>query len=123
MLFDRVLCAPASSRDGELRSAPSGWGDWNVMLGADRHSAQLKLLLKSLHLLKVGGRLVYCVPTLNPLETAAVVCGALRKSVFLFCFCVGSVPVSAASFRAHPLLFHPSPFARVHATSLHAPPP
>eukprot|EP00745_Piridium_sociabile_P004313 TRINITY_DN125511_c0_g1_i1.p1 TRINITY_DN125511_c0_g1~~TRINITY_DN125511_c0_g1_i1.p1 ORF type:complete len:242 (+),score=12.77 TRINITY_DN125511_c0_g1_i1:58-726(+) len=71
--YDRVLCDVPCSGDGTLRKAPSGWSKWNVNLHGPLPGLQLKILKRGLHILKVGGRLVYSTCCFNPLENEDVV--------------------------------------------------
>lgn len=79
VLFDRVICEPPCSLDGTLREKPDLWASWTVGLGLASHNALFKLLLRSLHNLAPGGKLLYTVRSLNPIEAEAVVLGAMKR--------------------------------------------
>lgn len=78
VLFDRVLCDVPCSGDATARKAPGVLQRWGPEAGARLHRKQLSILLRGLHLLRVGGRLVYSTCSLNPVENEAVVAAALR---------------------------------------------
>ena len=76
--FDRILCDVPCSGDGTMRKNVNVWRDWNPQNGLGLHTVQFNILNRGLHLLKVGGRLVYSTCSLNPIENEAVVAQALR---------------------------------------------
>lgn len=57
MLFDKILADVPCSGDGTLRKAPDIWPRWSPHGGLSLHPLQLRILLRSLQLLKVGGHL------------------------------------------------------------------
>ncbi|PHJ23873.1 nol1 nop2 sun family protein [Cystoisospora suis] len=67
------------SGDGTMRKNADVWRKWTVGGGLGLHSIQLGILHRGLHLLRVGGRLVYSTCSLNPLEDEAVVAAALKQ--------------------------------------------
>lgn len=71
MLFDRVLCDVPCSGDATARKAPGVLQRWGPEAGARLHRKQLSILLRGLHLLRVGGRLVYSTCSLNPVARGA----------------------------------------------------
>ncbi|XP_021725438.1 tRNA (cytosine(34)-C(5))-methyltransferase-like [Chenopodium quinoa] len=77
--FDRVLCDVPCSGDGILRKAPDIWRKWNVGMGNGLHCLQLKIAMRGISLLKVGGRMVYSTCSMNPVENEAVVAEILRR--------------------------------------------
>lgn len=77
MQFDRVLADVPCSGDGTLRKSPDIWKKWAPTGPMSLHPIQLKILLRGLQLLKVGGRIVYSTCSLNPVEDEAVVRAAL----------------------------------------------
>lgn len=79
LLFDRVLCDVPCSGDGTLRKAPDIWRRWNSGMGNGLHGLQLKIAMRGVCLLKVGGRMVYSTCSMNPVENEAVVAEILRR--------------------------------------------
>jgi multisite-specific tRNA:(cytosine-C5)-methyltransferase len=77
--FDRILADVPCSGDGTLRKNRMIWKDWHPHNAAALHPLQLRILLRGLHNLRSGGRLVYSTCSLNPLENEAVVAEALRQ--------------------------------------------
>lgn len=78
-LFDGVLCDVPCSGDGTLRKSLNLWKTWSPHFALSLHTKQLSILLHGLHLLQVGGRLVYSTCSMNPIENEAVVAAALKK--------------------------------------------
>lgn len=79
LLFDRVLCDVPCSGDGTLRKAPDIWRRWNSGMGNGLHGLQLKIAMRGISLLRVGGRMVYSTCSMNPVENEAVVAEILRR--------------------------------------------
>ncbi|ODQ52014.1 S-adenosyl-L-methionine-dependent methyltransferase [Saitoella complicata NRRL Y-17804] len=77
--FDRVLADVPCSGDGTIRKNPTVWSSWTPGNALGLHPTQVKILLRSLQMLKVGGRMVYSTCSLNPIENEAVVAEALRQ--------------------------------------------
>ncbi|KAL1917054.1 uncharacterized protein VTP21DRAFT_5252 [Calcarisporiella thermophila] len=77
--FDRVLCDVPCSGDGTLRKNLAIWRDWTVNNGLGLHITQIKILLRGVQLLKIGGRIVYSTCSLNPIENEAVIAEVLRR--------------------------------------------
>ncbi len=100
ILFDKVLADVPCSGDGTLRKAPDIWHRWSPHGGLSLHPLQLRILLRSLQLLKVGGIIVYSTCSLNPIENEAVVAAALQ-------ICQGSLEVLDASHIAPSLVRSP----------------
>ncbi|ORY05842.1 S-adenosyl-L-methionine-dependent methyltransferase [Basidiobolus meristosporus CBS 931.73] len=79
MQFDRILCDVPCSGDGTFRKNALMWKTWNHNNAVALHSTQIKILLRSCCLLKVGGRIVYSTCSLNPLENEAVIAEVLNR--------------------------------------------
>jgi 16S rRNA C967 or C1407 C5-methylase (RsmB/RsmF family) len=78
--FDYVLADVPCSGDGTLRKMSSNdWKQWNVKQHLTLHKLQLRLLKRSLELVKKGGRVVYSTCSLDPLENEAVVASAILQ--------------------------------------------
>eukprot|EP00850_Spirogloea_muscicola_P015329 SM000116S24250 [mRNA] locus=s116:328674:336186:+ [translate_table: standard] len=80
LFFDRILCDVPCSGDGTLRKAPDIWRKWNVGVGNGLHPLQVRIAVRGIALLKVGGRLIYSTCSLNPIENEAVVAQVLRET-------------------------------------------
>eukprot|EP00850_Spirogloea_muscicola_P004927 SM000022S07141 [mRNA] locus=s22:98292:108187:- [translate_table: standard] len=80
LFFDRILCDVPCSGDGTLRKAPDIWRKWNVGVGNGLHPLQVRIAVRGIALLKVGGRLIYSTCSLNPLENEGVVAQVLRET-------------------------------------------
>ena len=78
--FDRVLCDVPCSGDGTIRKNPLLWHRWTPQLGNSLHRLQMRILIRGLELLKVGGRLVYSTCSFNPIENEAVIAAVLKES-------------------------------------------
>ena len=89
--FDRILADVPCSGDGTARKNPNVWKDWNPANALGLHSTQVRILVRALQMLKVGGRIVYSTCSMNPVENEAVVataidrCGGLSKVEILDC--------------------------------------
>ncbi|KAG8744951.1 hypothetical protein FRC10_009186 [Ceratobasidium sp. 414] len=79
LLFDRILCDVPCSGDGTVRKNMGIWKNWTVMNGNGLHGLQLRILVRAMHMLQPGGRLVYSTCSMNPVENEAVVAAALAK--------------------------------------------
>lgn len=77
--FDRILADVPCSGDGTLRKNIDIWMNWTPKSGLGLHPTQVRILERSLLMLKVGGRLVYSTCTFNPIENEAVVAHILTK--------------------------------------------
>lgn len=77
--FDRILADVPCSGDGTLRKNLAIWKDWTPGNGIGLHAVQVKILIRALQMLKVGGRVVYSTCSLNPLENEAVVASAIDR--------------------------------------------
>ena len=89
--FDRILADVPCSGDGTCRKNPSIWKDWSPQNGLGLYITQVRILTRSLQMLKAGGRVVYSTCSLNPVENEAVVssaierCGGVAKVKLLDC--------------------------------------
>jgi 16S rRNA C967 or C1407 C5-methylase (RsmB/RsmF family) len=78
--FDRILADVPCSGDGTLRKLPSKeWARWTVVNHLQLHKIQVRLLVRSLQLVKKGGRVVYSTCSLDPIENEAVVASAIAE--------------------------------------------
>lgn len=78
--FDYVLADVPCSGDGTLRKLPKkDWERWNVKHHLTLHKLQVRLLQRSLQLVKKGGRVVYSTCSLDPIENEAVVAAAITN--------------------------------------------
>ena len=78
-LFDKILCDVPCTGDGATRKLPMKWAKWHTSDGISLHPLQLAILMKSIHILKRGGLIVYSTCSLNPIENEAVLSGLLKK--------------------------------------------
>ncbi|KAF1825360.1 S-adenosyl-L-methionine-dependent methyltransferase [Dissoconium aciculare CBS 342.82] len=89
--FDRILADVPCSGDGTCRKNPNIWKDWTPQNGLGLYTTQVRILVRALQMLKVGGRVVYSTCSLNPMENEAVVssaierCGGVAKVKLLDC--------------------------------------
>lgn len=77
--FDRILADVPCSGDGTVRKSPNIWNDWNPANGLGLYITQVRILVRSLQMLKAGGRVVYSTCSLNPVENEAVVASAIER--------------------------------------------
>ena len=77
--FDRVLADVPCSGDGTARKNYNVWKDWSPHSGLNLHLIQVRILVRGLQLLKVGGRLVYSTCSMNPIENEAVLASAVIR--------------------------------------------
>ncbi|KAJ5544425.1 Methyltransferase (Ncl1) [Penicillium frequentans] len=77
--FDRILADVPCSGDGTARKNYNVWKDWNPANGLGLHLTQVKILIRALQMLKVGGRVVYSTCSMNPVENEAVVACAIER--------------------------------------------
>ncbi|KAL2316128.1 Multisite-specific tRNA:(cytosine-C(5))-methyltransferase trm4b [Schizosaccharomyces pombe] len=78
--FDRILADVPCSGDGTFRKNLSLWREWSANSAFSLHPLQLRILIRGLQLLKVGGCLVYSTCSINPIENEAVVTAALKAT-------------------------------------------
>jgi len=89
--FDRILADVPCSGDGTLRKNPSIWKEWSPQNALGLYITQVRILTRSLQMLKAGGRVVYSTCSMNPIENEAVVssaierCGGVAKVKLLDC--------------------------------------
>ena len=89
--FDRILADVPCSGDGTCRKNVNIWKDWNPSNALGLFSTQVRILVRALQMLKVGGRAVYSTCSMNPVENEAVVaaainrCGGLEKVSIIDC--------------------------------------
>lgn len=77
--FDRVLADVPCSGDGTARKNYNVWKDWSPHSGLNLHLIQVRILVRGLQLLKVGGRLVYSTCSMNPIEDEAILASAITR--------------------------------------------
>ncbi|KAI5803314.1 S-adenosyl-L-methionine-dependent methyltransferase, partial [Peziza echinospora] len=77
--FDRVLADVPCSGDGTARKNYNVWKDWSPHSGLSLHLTQVRILVRGLQVLKVGGRLVYSTCSMNPIENEAVLASAILR--------------------------------------------
>lgn len=89
--FDRILADVPCSGDGTCRKNVNVWKDWNPGNALGLFSTQVRILVRALQMLKVGGRVVYSTCSMNPVENEAVVstaidrCGGMSKVDIIDC--------------------------------------
>ncbi|KAF4126642.1 multisite-specific tRNA:(cytosine-C5)-methyltransferase [Geosmithia morbida] len=77
--FDRILADVPCSGDGTLRKNANLWKDWVPGSALGLHLTQIRILVRALQLLKVGGKVVYSTCSMNPVENEAVVAAAIAR--------------------------------------------
>ncbi|RCI13800.1 hypothetical protein L249_8021 [Ophiocordyceps polyrhachis-furcata BCC 54312] len=77
--FDRILADVPCSGDGTLRKNANLWRDWQPGNALGLHHTQVRILVRALQLLKVGGRVVYSTCSMNPVENESVVASAIER--------------------------------------------
>lgn len=77
--FDRILADVPCSGDGTLRKNVNMWNDWSPGNALGLHTTQVRILVRALQLLKVGGRVVYSTCSMNPVENESVVAAAIER--------------------------------------------
>jgi multisite-specific tRNA:(cytosine-C5)-methyltransferase len=89
--FDRILADVPCSGDGTSRKNVNVWKDWSPSNALGLFTTQVRILVRALQILKVGGRVVYSTCSMNPVENEAVVataidrCGGLNKVNVIDC--------------------------------------
>ncbi|CAM1511541.1 Fc.00g090540.m01.CDS01 [Cosmosporella sp. VM-42] len=77
--FDRILADVPCSGDGTLRKNANLWKDWQPGSALGLHQTQIRILVRALQLLKVGGRVVFSTCSMNPVENESVVVSAVER--------------------------------------------
>ncbi|KAF9890345.1 hypothetical protein FE257_006011 [Aspergillus nanangensis] len=77
--FDRILADVPCTGDGTARKNIGVWKEWTVGNALGLYPTQVRILVRALQMLKVGGRVVYSTCSLNPLENEAVVASAIER--------------------------------------------
>ncbi|KAH8699099.1 putative methyltransferase [Talaromyces proteolyticus] len=77
--FDRILADVPCSGDGTIRKNPNIWSDWTPGNALGLHATQVRILVRALQMLKVGGRVVYSTCSMNPIENEAAVASAIER--------------------------------------------
>ncbi|KAL1586339.1 hypothetical protein WHR41_05413 [Cladosporium halotolerans] len=77
--FDRVLADVPCSGDGTARKNPNVWKDWTPVNALGLYITQVRILVRSIQMLKAGGRVVYSTCSMNPMENEAVVSSAIER--------------------------------------------
>jgi len=77
--FDRILADVPCSGDGTVRKNLEIWKSWTPGNALGLHATQVRILVRALQMLKVGGRVVYSTCSMNPVEDEAVVAEAVNR--------------------------------------------
>ncbi|KAH1370879.1 hypothetical protein KXW99_006723 [Aspergillus fumigatus] len=77
--FDRILADVPCTGDGTARKNISVWREWGPANALGLHATQVRILVRALQMLKVGGRVVYSTCSMNPVENEAVVASAISR--------------------------------------------
>lgn len=77
--FDRILADVPCTGDGTMRKNLNLWKDWAPGNALGLHLVQVRILVRALQMLKVGGRVVYSTCSMNPVENEAVVGAAIHR--------------------------------------------
>ena len=77
--FDRILADVPCSGDGTCRKNVNVWRDWNPGNAMGLFPTQVRILVRALQMLKVGGRVIYSTCSMNPVENEAVVAAAISR--------------------------------------------
>ncbi len=77
--FDRILADVPCSGDGTCRKNINVWKDWIPGNALGLFHTQVRILVRALQMLKVGGRVVYSTCSMNPVENEAVIAGAIDR--------------------------------------------
>ena len=77
--FDRILADVPCSGDGTCRKNVNVWKDWTPGNALGLFLTQVRILVRALQMLKVGGRVVYSTCSMNPVENEAVIATAIER--------------------------------------------
>lgn len=77
--FDRILADVPCSGDGTCRKNLEIWRKWNPGNALGLHAIQVRILVRALQMLKVGGRVVYSTCSMSPVEDEAVLATAIER--------------------------------------------
>ncbi|KAL3421175.1 methyltransferase [Phlyctema vagabunda] len=77
--FDRILADVPCSGDGTTRKNVNLWQDWHPGNALGLYVTQVRILVRALQMLKVGGRVVYSTCSMNPVENEAVIASAIQR--------------------------------------------
>lgn len=77
--FDRILADVPCSGDGTTRKNLDVWRMWTPGNALGLHATQVRILIRALQMLKIGGRVVYSTCSMNPVEDEAVLASAIRQ--------------------------------------------
>ncbi|PLB34157.1 tRNA (cytosine-C5-)-methyltransferase [Aspergillus candidus] len=77
--FDRILADVPCTGDGTTRKNANIWETWTVTNALGLHAVQVRILVRALQMLKVGGRVVYSTCSMNPIENEAVIASAIER--------------------------------------------
>lgn len=77
--FDRILADVPCSGDGTARKNANLWKDWQPASALGLHITQIRILVRALQLLKVGGRVVYSTCSMNPVENESIIAAAIER--------------------------------------------
>lgn len=62
-----------------MRKNVNLWNDWNPGNALGLYITQVRILVRALQMLKVGGRVVYSTCSMNPVENEAVIASAIER--------------------------------------------
>ncbi|KAH7160858.1 S-adenosyl-L-methionine-dependent methyltransferase [Dactylonectria macrodidyma] len=77
--FDRILADVPCSGDGTIRKNANLWKDFQPGSALGLHATQIRILVRALQLLKVGGRVVFSTCSMNPVENESVIVSAIER--------------------------------------------
>lgn len=80
--FDRICCDVPCTSDGTFRKMPTILPRWDIKEAISLSSLQLRILKRSLELVKYDGIVVYSTCSLNPIENEYVIDCALKEFDF-----------------------------------------
>uniref|UniRef100_A0A8C1ILF9 tRNA (cytosine(34)-C(5))-methyltransferase n=1 Tax=Cyprinus carpio TaxID=7962 RepID=A0A8C1ILF9_CYPCA len=80
LFYDRILCDVPCSGDGTMRKNIDVWKKWTTSNSIHLHGLQIRIAVRGVEQLAVGGRMVYSTCSLNPIEDEAVIAALLEKS-------------------------------------------